>query len=237
MNKNIILIALIITFVQINIQAQNKDFERAQNLKRTNGIYRNVKEFINNTPFISGGVIVKDTENIEVFYKEVKRNKPIEYYNEIGKTNTILTKDIWGFCIHNQLYIKGKFCFHKILLLGSITYITKNKIGNRKHVKEWIEDFDKASELAKLFRDTPPSASGYQSDYKLGHMFSSTNKTPNYFVDCETGIFYVLNSSNLELVLRRDQKLHAEFIAIKENKRKDYIFHYIWKYNEKHPLF
>ena len=42
---------------------------------------------------------------------------------------------------------------------------------------------------------------------------------------------------NTELLLMRDSELYEEFVRLPNNKRKDLMFVYIRKYNEKNPLY
>lgn len=58
-----------------------------------------------------------------------------------------------------------------------------------------------------------------------------------YILDFEFGKVLEFTVENMEAVLQRDAELYKEFLALKKRKKRDSIFLYLRKYNEKHPIF
>ena len=58
-----------------------------------------------------------------------------------------------------------------------------------------------------------------------------------YFIDTETGGTFEFNVENMSAILQRDEFLFAQFEDIPKKKKKDVLFLYLRKYNDKHPLY
>ena len=58
-----------------------------------------------------------------------------------------------------------------------------------------------------------------------------------FIFDSQTNKIVDFNVKNMELLLKNDAELYAEFMKLKKRKKADSIFIYLRKYNEKYPLY
>jgi hypothetical protein len=58
-----------------------------------------------------------------------------------------------------------------------------------------------------------------------------------YLIDFETGKILEYDVDNTELLLMKDSELYEEYMRLPNKKRKDLMFVYIRKFNEKNPLY
>jgi len=58
-----------------------------------------------------------------------------------------------------------------------------------------------------------------------------------YIIDFESGKVLEFDISNTELLLMKDNQLYEEYVQLSNKKKKDLMFVYIRKFNEKNPLF
>jgi hypothetical protein len=61
--------------------------------------------------------------------------------------------------------------------------------------------------------------------------------TQQFILDFESGNIYDFDVEHMEVLLQRDQNLLKEFDALKRKQKRDSIFLYLRKYNEKHPIY
>jgi hypothetical protein len=58
-----------------------------------------------------------------------------------------------------------------------------------------------------------------------------------FIVDFETGKVLDFDMENTELLLMKDAQLHEEYVRLPRKKKKELMFVYIRKFNEKNPLY
>jgi hypothetical protein len=65
----------------------------------------------------------------------------------------------------------------------------------------------------------------------------SRNELIQYTIEFETGKVIEYDLKNVELLLMKDPELYDEFMQLSRKKKKQMMFLYLRKYNEKHPLY
>ncbi|HNW56533.1 MAG TPA: hypothetical protein PKM69_02080, partial [Bacteroidales bacterium] len=75
----------------------------------------------------------------------------------------------------------------------------------------------------------------YYSPYRQSGM--SRTELNQYLIDFETGKVLEFDVSNTELLLMKDQELYEEYVQLSRKKKKELMFVYIRKFNEKNPLY
>ena len=63
------------------------------------------------------------------------------------------------------------------------------------------------------------------------------NELRQYLIDFETGNVLEYDVENTELLLMKDTGLYEEYMNMPRKKRKDLMFVYIRKFNERNPLY
>jgi hypothetical protein len=58
-----------------------------------------------------------------------------------------------------------------------------------------------------------------------------------YLIDFESGKVLEFDVDNTELLLMKDSQLYEEYVQLSGKKKKDLMFVYISKFNDKNPLF
>jgi len=63
------------------------------------------------------------------------------------------------------------------------------------------------------------------------------NELKQYLIDFESGKILEYDIDNAELLLMKDSELYEEYMQLSHKKKKELMFVYIRKYNEKNPLY
>jgi hypothetical protein len=58
-----------------------------------------------------------------------------------------------------------------------------------------------------------------------------------YLIDFESGKVLEFDVDNTELLLMKDSQLYEEYVQLSAKKKKELMFVYIRRFNEKNPLF
>ena len=63
------------------------------------------------------------------------------------------------------------------------------------------------------------------------------NEMKQYLIEFESGKILEYDVQSAEILLMKDTELYEEFMRLPRKKRKELIFVYIRKFNEKNPLY
>lgn len=81
------------------------------------------------------------------------------------------------------------------------------------------------------------TATSYASDPFSYNGSSRQVVQQQYFIDMETGGTFEFNVENMSSILDRDEILFGQFEDVPKKKKKDVLFLYLRKYNERYPLY
>lgn len=194
----------------ISLSAQKDSVLFNSNFKFVQGIYLTFADFKNNKP-ITKSAIISDYDHNEIdFLRKMVSTRSINYRDSSGKVWAIAPEKLWGFCENNSVYIRFSGDFNKIVVMGNICHFT--------------------AKYTTYLSASPTTVSG------------PTNGAPvesiqQYVLDTQTGKVFDYTLSNMEELFKRDADLYKEFMAMKKGKRKQMMFMYLRKYNEKHGLY
>lgn len=157
-------------------------------------------------------------ENIEMAnnksFSEVFNQKTFRYFDTSGFVHTQEVSKIWGYVDNNSLFINYNGNFYRISNLGTIsTFVVIYKSQNYM---------------------TP-----YDPYYDFYYPYSRTYETTHFLnmvFDFKTGNIHILSPEILLSLFSDDNEIFDEYNALKKRKKKQLMFLYIRKYNEKHPL-
>ncbi len=215
-NKLMLLLGIL---VFSNLFSQTKDSVLVTtNFKFEDGIYIdfnavkylspiNINSIITNLP-------IKDIE----FFNKLCKQEYIEYYNTQGERQKIKTIHIWGYAQNGTLYKNSSGDFFRIPLISSISQY----VANVTVMREYAND--------------PFMNNNYYYN-GMGTTRYETKEAHTFIISFEYGIVYDYDYKNLEVLLAQDEELFNEYTSLKKREKKQKIFLYIRKYNEKHPLY
>lgn len=128
------------------------------------------------------------------------------------KSNTALSKSVWGFVQNKTLYINFKGSFYRVPVFGSICYLvaTVEIVG----VGFYDPMFGPGS-----------GPSGRRQEVR------------EFLINFYDGVITEFKMDEAELLLARDKGLYDEFKKLTNRKQKEQIFRYIRKYNQAHPVY
>jgi len=123
---------------------------------------------------------------------------------------TVKLISIWGYSENNAVYIRMGYTFNRLMVIGSICHFTA-------YVTNYMA--------------TGP---GTYPNQQYGAPVESLQQ---FVLDMKTGATYDFNPNSMLFLLSRDPQLYVEFSALKKRKRREQIFIYLRKYNERHVLY
>lgn len=179
------------------------------------GLYLDFNSFRNNSPIPYASFINPSYRN-ETFFEELDAATTITYNNKHGHSTTIEIIDIWGYSKNGKPYIYWANKYNLIPFVGQIShFITIVQVTHNTYREPFYDPYH-----------YNPSARVYQSD-----------ELRQFLIDMETGEILDYNLANVEQILKRDPKIHSDFMELRKRKRKKEMFYYVKLYNEMNHLF
>jgi len=193
--------------------AQQKAIQYTKDFEFKNGIYISFLDFKNNNPLPASQLISDYNKNSREFFDKVLSKSTFSYIDSAGKEQTLKTDEIWGYCANGIIYINHGTDFNRVTIIGSIFH----------------------------FVATIPMKVGMSDPLNYNDPFYNPQQytyiSEQFVLDYETGKVLEFNVSNMEALISRDEMLYKEFTAFKKKKKRNSIFLYLRKYNEKYPIY
>lgn len=171
------------------------------------GIYFTLQDYKDNHPSITYNQLCDKNGKLLV---DPELNNTVYYKNADGTIASIPKTELMGYAQKGNFYIKLDYngtYFAKLVVIGSLSHFV--------------------CEVRTV------SYGGY--GYGQGTM---TNYTLLQFLfDYDTGTVTNFNQESLTPCLQRDEELYTEYSLLPKRKKKDLMFLYLRKYNEKHPIY
>jgi len=199
------IILILFIALSINIFAQDN-----QNLTFNDGIFISFNDFKQNQSIAFSQII--SNKPIENDIKEFLKKKKINYFDNNGIQQELKTKNIWGYCYNNKIYIHYNNEYNIIPIIGSISHFIANK-----------------QVYTQAYSDPFQSPYSYNDTYK-------TSEPQEYILDINSGAVYEFNIKNFLLLLSKDNDLYTEFIKLKKRQQRQMIYIYLRRFNEKHRI-
>ena len=201
------------------------------------GIYVNFDQVKLNSPIPKAKLLTSTDYNDKEFFKKLLESEKIYYYDGMGVRQEISVSNIWGYARNGVLYIQVQNNFNRITFVGSICHFVAD-----------VTTYDS--------RYYSPYGSGYYdpyyySPYGYGNYYSpygsyyspygrntmSKNEIKQYLIDFENGKILEFDQKNTEMLLMKDSELYEEYVRLPRKDRKDLMFVFIRRFNEKNPLY
>jgi hypothetical protein len=199
------------------------------------GIYLNFDQVKLNSPIPKAKILTSVDYNDREFFKKVLEGDKIYFYDNIGVRQEIAKNTIWGYSRNGVLYIQIQDNFNRITFVGNICHFVAD-----------ITSYDSRSYYSPYgYYDPYYSPYSYSNYYNPYSPYYSPYRQPNlarnelkqYLIDFESGKVLEFDVENTELLLMKDSQLYEEYVQLSRKKKKELMFVYIRKFNEKNPLY
>jgi hypothetical protein len=182
------------------------------------GIYMNYADIKNNNP-ISGIRIVTELDpEAPDFYAKITESEKLLVLDNFGQQVEVKTKQIWGYCQKGIIFVNWNKEFNRVTYIGTLCHFVANYITYDNPMSPYYYGYNP-----------------YSSYYGYPQMTPS-NELRQYILNFNTGQILDYNVKSVEVSLMDDPALYDEFNALSKRKKKQVLFLYLRKYNEKHPL-
>ena len=213
-----ILIALeVIMFFNVfvvNAQIDTIGKERySPSYKINEGIFISFNQLLLNKP-LSFERVISGNKNSENWYEDIFKNEKIVFLDDYGVQQNVTTKQIWGYFRNGALYVYYNNDFYRVPYIGKIAHYV-------------------ATQTLKVDNGYDP-----YYGYNQGMMpsYETTHIVQN-IIDFENGKTFPFTLETVQAFISKDTELFNEFNLLKKNKKKQMMFLYIRRYNERNPLY
>jgi len=228
MNLGIAIILFAFAINHTDGQVKETMVKYTPDFKFKDGIYLNFDQVKGNNPIPKAKLLTSTDYNDREFFKKLIESGKIYFYDNMGIRQEIVTNTIWGYARNGVLYIQIQETFNRITFVGSICHFVAD-----------ITTYD-----PRYYSPYSPYGNyGYGSyyspysyyPYRQSNMARSEIK--QYLIEFETGNITEFDMKNTEIMLMKDPELYEEYVQLPRKKKKDLMFVYIRKFNEKNPLY
>lgn len=202
------------------------------------GIYLNFDQVKNNAPIPKAKLLTSVDYNDREFYDKLFKNDRIYFYDDMGIRQEVARNNLWGYSRNGILYVQIQDNFNRITFVGNIchfvadvtTYDSRySPYGNGYYDPYYYSPYNYNSYYYPYNPYSP-----YYSPYRSN---SSRNELKQYIIDFDSGKVMEFDTDNTELLLMKDKDLYEEYVQLPRRKKKELMFVYIRKFNEKNPLY
>jgi len=215
-------------------QVQEGKVRYTPDFRFRDGIYVNFDQVKFNSPIAKAKILTSTDYNDKEFFKKLIESDKIYYYDAMGVRQEISVNSIWGYARNGVLYIQIQNNFNRITFVGSICHFVADvtTVDNRYYSPYggYYDPYYSPYSYGSYY----PYGS-YYSPYSRNNMTRSEVK--QYLFDFEEGEVVEFDQKHTEMLLAKDPELYEEYVKLPRKERKDLMFLYIRKFNEKNPLY
>jgi hypothetical protein len=202
------------------------------------GFYMNFDQVKLNSPIPKAKLLTSVDYNDREFFSKVMKSEKLYFYDNMGVRQELTKSNLWGYARNGVLYIQIQENFNRITFMGSICHFVAD-----------VTTYDpRYSNSPYGYYDPYYSPYGYNSYYSpygsygsYGSPYRQSNSTRSelkqYLIDFESGKLLEFDIDNTELLLMKDNALYEEFVQLSRKKKKQLMFVYIRRFNDKYPLY
>lgn len=203
------------------------------------GVYLNFEQVKSNSPIPKAKLLTSVDYNDREFFKRLMEMDKIYYYDNMGVRQEVAKSNIWGYSRNGIIYVQVQDNFNRVTFVGNICHFVADitTYDNRYYNNYPYGYYDP-------YYSPYYGYGGYYSPYYSPYYYSPYG-APNvprtelkqYIIDFESGKILEFDVDNTELLLMKDSQLYEEYVQLSNKKKKELMFVYIRKFNEKNPLF
>ena len=231
-------------FIQLNAQENEGMVKYTPDFRFTDGIFLNFDQVKMNSPIPKAKILTSTDYNDKDFFKNLMSGEKIYFYDGMGIRQEVDKSSVWGFSRNGVLYVQIQGNFNRITFIGNICHFVADitSYDNRYNNSPYGYYDPYYSPYYSPYYN--PYSYGYGNYYSpYGSYYSpyrqntGRNELRQYLIDFDSGKILEYDIENTELLLMRDTELHEEYMRLPNKKKKDLMFVYIRKFNEKNPLY
>jgi hypothetical protein len=235
-----ILIVFIVPFNSVNGQEKEGMAKYTPDFRFNDGIYLNFDQVKLNKPIPKAKLLTSVDYNDREFFKKIFEGDKIYFYDELGVRQEIEKSTLWGYSRNGVLYIQVQNNFNRITFVGNICHFVADITSYDSRYNSPYGYYDPYYSPYGYGNYYSPYNSYYSpyspySSYRQSNM--SRTELKQYLIDFESGKILEFDTDNTELLLMKDNALYEEFVQLSRKKKKELMFVYIRKFNEKNPLY
>ena len=235
----ILLCIMLFIWGQVAVLGQNRDgmVKYTPEFKFKDGIYFNFEQVKQNSPVSKARLLSSIDYNDRDFFRKLFEQDRIYYYDGIGVRQEIEKKSIWGYSRNGILYIQVQGVFNRITFVGSICHFVADiTTEDNRYYGSPYGYYNPYSPYSSSYYS--PYYSPYYNPYNSPYSRRSTRtELRQFIIDWETGRVMDFDVDNTKLLLMKDPELHEEFARLSRRQKKNLLFVYIRKFDEKYPLY
>lgn len=199
---------LFFLFISLMSFAQDDSVAYSRDYEFKEGFFLNGRQFRTNSPILKSAVISNYPKSQVDFMTQMMEQQFLTFRSDDGSEQKVETSTLWGYCQNRSVFINYNNEFHRFNLIGTLCHFT-------------------ASVYSPGSYHDPMNTYGINANDEL-HQF---------VYDTRSDKVIDFNINSMELILKDDPDLYAEFMKLKKRKKGDSIFIYLRKFNEKHPFY
>lgn len=220
-------------------QAKDTLVKYTPDFRFKDGIYLNFDQVRANNPIPKAKLLTSTDYNDREFFKKLFESKKIYFYDGMGIRQEVEASNVWGYSRNGILYVQIQENFNRITFIGSICHFVAD-----------VTTYDPRYNSPYGYYDPYSYYSPYSPYYGYGNYYSpygsyyspyrsnmSRNELKQYLIEFETGKILDFDIENTELLLMKDSQLYEEYVQLPRKKKKELMFVYIRRFNEKNPLY
>jgi hypothetical protein len=199
------------------------------------GIYLNFDQVKLNSPIPKAKLLTSVDYNDREFFKKILEIDKIYFYDNMGVRQEIDRNTIWGYARNGVLYIQIQENFNRITFVGTICHFVADVTTNDSRYNSPYGYYDPYYSPYNYYSGYYSPYSSYYSPYRQSNL--SRTELKQYLIDFESGKILEFDIESTELLLMKDNALYEEFVQLSRKKKKQLMFVYIRKFNDKNPLY
>jgi hypothetical protein len=228
------------------LQASGQDSSRIEMVKYTpdfrfkDGIYLNFDELKENDPIPKAKLLTSVDYNSRDFFKHLFESNKIYFYDNMGIRQEVDKDKIWGYARNGVVYVQVQGNFNRVTFIGNICHFVADITTYDNHYYNNYYPYGYYDPYYSPYYGYGNYYSPYYSPYyysPYGQTNAPRTELKQYIIDFETGKILDFDVDNTELLLMKDSELYEEYVQLSNKKKKDLMFVYIRKFNEKNPLY
>jgi len=209
--------------------------------KFNDGIYLNFDQVKSNSPIPKSKLLTSLDYNDREFFKKVLEGDKIYFYDDMGVRQDISTNTIWGYSRNGVIYVQIQENFNRITFVGNICHFVADITTVDSRYNNSPYGYYDPYYSPYGYNNYYSPYNSYYSPYNSYSPYNQSNvsrtEMKQYIIDFESGKVMEFDTDNTELLLMKDNQLYEEYVQLSNRKKKELMFVYIRKFNEKNPLY
>lgn len=240
----LVTIGSVLAFLQLNAQENEGMVKYTPDFRFTDGIFLNFDQVKANSPIPKAKILTSTDYNDKDFFKNLMSGEKIYFYDGMGIRQEVEKNSIWGYSRNGVLYVQIQGNFNRITFMGNICHFVADVTSyDSRYYNSPYGYYDPyyspyySPYYYPYYGNYGSYYSPYGSYYSPNRQNTGRNELRQYLIDFDSGKVLEYDVENTELLLMRDPELHEEYMRLPNKKKKDLMFVYIRKFNEKNPLY